>query len=88
MLQRKTYKLRIYISLKFWSGQLTNKRFPPEKKAKEDDFALLFRIMCRYYLQHLHLHYVFNVLKVQRESKRFHVKGVTQMLNVFKQEMV
>ena len=90
LLNRKTHKLRIYISLKkmdqYWSARLSHKRFAPMKRAKEDDFAKLFRTMCHYYLRNIHLTYVFNVLKLQPESKRLHIKGVTQMLGVFKQQ--
>ena len=91
LLHRKTHKLRIYISLKkmgqYWSAQLSHKRFSPDKRAKEDDFALLFRTLCGYYLKNVHLLYVFNVLKLQPESKRLHIKGVSQMLGVFKRHV-
>lgn len=54
------------------------------KQRKEQEFTMIFRILSRVYLKQYHLCYVYNVLKLQPESKRLHIQATAQMLNAIK----
>jgi hypothetical protein len=58
-------------------AKLSHKR---EMSQTDWDFLQILRVLCRYYLTNIHLLYVFNKLKLQKQSKVFHIHGIRKIL--------
>jgi uncharacterized protein YehS (DUF1456 family) len=51
-----------------------------EMSRTEADFLRILRVLCRYYLSNVHLLYVFNKLKLQKQSKEYHIQDMRKIL--------
>lgn len=83
LLNKKYGKLSIYISLKKMKGMFkgSKSRFKPKAEVgrKEQEFYKIYRILSRVYLKNIHVCYVYNGLKLKKESKEIHVRGARTM---------
>lgn len=46
----------------------------------DGEFLKVLRVLCRYYLKNIHLLYVYNKLKLQKQSKVYHIQGVRKIM--------
>jgi len=46
----------------------------------ESDFLSVLRTLSRYYLSNVHVLYVFNKLKLQKQSKKYHIQEMRKIL--------
>jgi 5'-3' exonuclease len=53
-----------------------------EWKGVEREYMSLLRILCRYYLTKIHILCVFNKLRMQNLSRKFHIQGIRKILEV------
>jgi hypothetical protein len=53
-----------------------------EMSRAEVDFLRILRTLCRYYLSNVHVLYVFNKLKLQKQSKEYHIQEMRKILAV------
>lgn len=85
ILHKRLSKLNPYVTNAKMSSFLngTSKAKLPQKKEMsrtDSDFLKMLRVLCRYYLANVHLLYVFNKLKLQKQSKVFHIHGLRKIL--------
>jgi hypothetical protein len=83
LLNKKYGKLPIYISLKkmkdMFRGSKSRFKGKAEVGRKEQEFYKIYRILSRVYLKNVHPCYVYNGLKLKKDSKVIHVKGARVM---------
>ncbi len=89
MLQKNINKLNPYVStakMKFFLNVPSKPKvgYIKENKQVDFDFLKVLRILCRYYLTNVHPLYIYNKLKLQKKSKRFHVEGIRAILATFR----
>ena len=86
-MNKRATKLNPYVSTTKMDSFLNGLSKPKVGHARElqpidYEFLKILRILCRYYLANIHLLYVFNKLKLQKQSKVFHIQGMRKILEV------
>ena len=86
-MNKKSNRLNPYLSFDKMDAILNGVQKSKSNQSKElqgtdMEYLKILRILCRYYLSNIHLHFVFNKLKLQSLSKRYHIMGMRKILNV------
>lgn len=87
ILNKRLSKLNPYVSnakmASFLNG-VSKVKMPQSREMSrvEGEYLRLLRVLCRYYLTHVHLLYVFNKLKLQKQSKEYHIQEMRKILRV------
>jgi hypothetical protein len=87
ILHKRLSKLNPYVSnakMDYFLNGVSKVRMPQSREMSrvEGEFLRLLRVLCRYYLTNVHLLYVFNKLKLQRQSKEYHIQEMRKILRV------
>jgi hypothetical protein len=84
IIKRRAAKLRAYANehtiAAFWRDPAHSSE--GAKGVKEAEFAKLFRIMGRIYLEGYHLPYVYNTNKIKSQSKKLHISHIRKIIQL------
>ncbi len=87
MFNKRVGRLNPYVSTtkmnSFFNG-ITKYKYSKarEWKGVEREYMSLLRILSRYYLTKIHILCVFNKLRMQNLSRKFHIQGIRKILEV------
>jgi hypothetical protein len=65
-------------------GNGQKSRWSESSQGKDREFWMLLRVACSHYLKNMHVLHIFNVLRIKKQSCKFHVAACRKIAHLMK----